>query len=288
MIKILNGIRETVSFDPDKKIILYNNVDFEEYPIHWHSPVEIIMPLEGEYTLDCNDVPIRLRINDILIICPGVLHHINAHHGRRLIFQIDSQMIQFVPEIESLFALMQPAILITPESFPTIHDECVQLMTEIYDEYFGNAPMRDISILQKFLHMLVIINRDHTYNSDVFTNIKPNKQQEYSEKFINICEYINAHCTEDLSLDAISDMAGFSKYHFSRLFKEFAGMSFYKYLNARRIAYAERLLLDPAINITEVAVRSGFNSISAFMRMFKIVKGCTPTQFRNLNDRVLS
>ena len=61
-------------------------------------------------------------------------------------------------------------------------------------------------------------------------------------------------------------------------------MPFYKYLNTRRIAYSEKLLLDPQINVTEVAIRSGFNSISAFMRMFKIVRNCTPTQFRNLNN----
>ncbi|MBR4169442.1 MAG: helix-turn-helix transcriptional regulator, partial [Lachnospiraceae bacterium] len=83
-------------------------------------------------------------------------------------------------------------------------------------------------------------------------------------------------------LDDIAAMTGFSKYHFSRLFKEFTNTSFYKYLNVRRIGYAEKLLLDPGINVTEAAVRSGFNSISAFMRMFKIVKGCTPTEFRNL------
>jgi len=286
MIKILDGVKEIVSFDQDAKIMLYDNTDFEEYPVHWHSPVELIMPIDGDYTMDCNDVPFNLRVGDIIIICPGVLHHIYAHHGRRIIFQLDLQMIQAVAEIESLFALMQPAILVTPEDFPSIHEECVKLTNEIFDEYFGNAPMREVSILQKFLHMLIMINRDHTLNADRFTGIKPTKQQEYTEKFISICDYINAHCTEDLSLDDIADMAGFSKYHFSRLFKEFAGMSFYKYLNARRIAFAERLLLDPTINVTEVAVRSGFNSISAFMRMFKIVKGCTPTQFRNLNDRI--
>ena len=80
----------------------------------------------------------------------------------------------------------------------------------------------------------------------------------------------------------IAGMTGFSKFHFSRLFKEFTGTSFYKYLNVRRISHAERLLLDPQLNVTDAAVLSGFNSISAFMRMFKIIKGCTPTEFRNL------
>ena len=138
--------------------------------------------------------------------------------------------------------------------------------------------------MEKFLQMLVMVARYYTASPDRFAGIKPNKQQEYTEKFLSICNYLNEHCTEDLTLEEVADMAGFSKYHFSRLFKEFAGMPFYKYLNTRRIAYSEKLLLDPEINVTEVAIRSGFNSISAFMRMFKIVRNCTPTQFRNLNN----
>ena len=282
MIKILDGVKETVSFEQDSTLLLYNNTDNEEYPNHWHPAVEIVMPLEGEYSMDCNDIPFHLRERDIIIICPGVLHHLYAHQGRRIIFQVDLSMIQSFDEYDSFFAIMQPAIMITPEDFPEIHDTCVRLMKDIYDEYFGNAPLRNFSIVQKFLKMLVLTGRSYTASPDRFVGIKPTKQQEYTEKFLSICNYLNQHCTEDLTLEEVADMAGFSKYHFSRLFKEFAGMPFYKYLNTRRIAYTERLLLDPYINLTEVAIRSGFNSISAFMRMFKIVRNCTPTQFRNL------
>ncbi len=286
MIKILDGVKETVSFEYNSTLLLYNNTDYEEYPNHWHPAVEIVMPLEGEYSMECNDIPFKLRVNDIIIICPGVLHHLYAHKGRRIIFQVDLSMIQSFGEYDSFFSILQPAIVITPEDFPQIHPEVVRLMKDIYDEYFGNAPLKNVAIVQKFLSMLVMIGRSYTANPDRFAGIKPTKQQEYTEKFMSMCTYLTQHCTEDLTLDEMADMAGFSKYHFSRLFKEFAGMSFYKYLNTRRIAYSEKLLLDPDINVTEVAIRSGFNSISAFMRMFKIVRGCTPTQFRNLNNNI--
>ncbi|MBQ6128458.1 MAG: helix-turn-helix transcriptional regulator [Lachnospiraceae bacterium] len=284
MIKILDGVKETVSFEYDSTLLLYNNTDYEEYPNHWHPAVEIVMPLEGEYSMECNDIPFNLRINDIIIICPGVLHHLYAHRGRRIIFQVDLSMLQSFEEYESIFAIMQPAVLVTPEEFQGIHESCVKLMKGIYDEYFGNAPLRNVSIVQKFLEMLVLVGRYYTASPNRFAGIRPVKQQEYTEKFMSICNYLNQHCTEDLTLEEVADLAGFSKYHFSRLFKEFAGMPFYKYLNTRRIAYSEKLLLDPEINVTEVAIRSGFNSISAFMRMFKIVRNCTPTQFRNLNN----
>lgn len=283
MIKILDGVRETVSFDSDSTLLLYNNTDYEEYPNHWHTPVEIVMPLEGEYILDCNDMRFRLRENDIIFICPGALHHLYACRGRRIIFQVNLQMLHSFDEFDSFFTIMQPAVVVTPEDTPEIHEKCVHLMLEILDEYFGTAPFKSVSIIQKFLDMIVMVGRDYTGKSDRFVGIKPTKQQEYAEKFLAICDYLNQHCTEDIALEEVADMAGFSKYHFTRLFKEFAGMPFYKYLNSRRIAYSEKLLLDPEINVTEVAIRSGFNSISAFMRMFKIIRNCTPTQFRKLN-----
>ena len=89
MIKILDGVKETVSFEYESTLLLYNNTDYEEYPNHWHPAVEIVMPLEGEYTMECNDIPFNLRVDDIIIICPGVLHHLYAHKGRRIIFQVD-------------------------------------------------------------------------------------------------------------------------------------------------------------------------------------------------------
>lgn len=283
MIKILDGIKETVDFENNSTLLLYDNVEYEEYPNHWHTPVEIVMPIEDGYDLECNNISFNLREGDIIMIAPGALHHLYAHEGRRIIFQVDLKMLQGFEDFDSFFSIMNPAIVITPEEYPGIHEECTHIMMEIFNEYFSSAPLNSISIVSKFLQLLVLVGRAYTLSSDRFTANKPTKQQEYTEKLMGICDYINKHCTEDLTLEDVASTAGFSKYHFSRLFKEFAGVSFYKYLNTRRIAYAERLLLDPSISITEVAINSGFNSISAFMRMFKIIKNCTPTQFKSLN-----
>ncbi|MCR4684244.1 MAG: AraC family transcriptional regulator [Lachnospiraceae bacterium] len=282
MIKILEGTRETVSFDKSALFMLFDNDEYEEYPTHWHTPVEIVMPIENSYNMVCSGIPFHLRENDILIVAPGVLHKCLAEHGRRYIFQADINVLSSFKEFESIFSFMGPAALITPEEYPQIHADAVSLMHKINKEYFSNTAFRDAAVCSCLLQLMVDVSRVFTSLPDKFTDIKPTKQQEYIEKFMAVCDYINNHCTEELTLDDIAAMTGFSKYHFSRLFKEFTNTSFYKYLNVRRIGYAEKLLLDPSINVTEAAVRSGFNSISAFMRMFKIVKGCTPTEFRNL------
>ena len=51
MIENLNGIHETVKYKENSNVKLFINAEAEDYPIHWHTPMEIIMPLEGGYTV---------------------------------------------------------------------------------------------------------------------------------------------------------------------------------------------------------------------------------------------
>lgn len=65
-------------------------------------------------------------------------------------------------------------------------------------------------------------------------------------------------------------------------------MTFYDYLNFRRMRAAEELLSSPDYSITELALASGFPSISTFNRVFKAKHGCTPTEYRMKNSQYRS
>lgn len=283
MIENLKGIYETVNFRENTNLRLYDNHETENYPPHWHTPLEIIMPVENDYHIECCDHTIHLRENDIIIICPGCLHSLYApkEGGRRIIFQADITMLREMKEMESTLSLLSPVIVITPEEYTDIHSSVRSLLLEIHDEYLKNTTLAEISIYSKVLEMFVLIGKNYTEKSIRF-DVTSNKQQEYTAKFMYICDYISAHCTEDLTLDFVAGLAGFSKFHFTRLFKQFTNVSFYKYLNQKRIAVAEKLLANPKYTVTDIALNSGFSSLSSFIRMFKIVKNCTPTEFRNM------
>ncbi len=283
MIEILNGIKETVVYKEIAKFMLFDNTDYEAYPDHWHTPIEIIMPLENPYKVSCRDGDYLMQEGDLLFINSGVIHSMPAMHGERLIFQADFSLLHNVADIESILTNLPSALLITPENDPAIHERLKNLMCEICTEYFSDSILISASIYAKLIEMLVLIGRDRTANGSAFDTTRT-KQKEYTEKFMAVCNYIHEHCTEDLSLDDAAALAGFSKYHFTRLFKRFTGVSFYKYLNKNRIEHAEMLLVDPQISITEAALQSGFSSLSAFIRMFKQIKDCTPTEFRNMYE----
>lgn len=283
MIENLHGMQETVTFKPNTHLLLHDNCKTEEYVLHWHTPLEIIMPLTNTYTVNCNDKDFILQEGHILIINSGTLHHIPAQPGRRIIFQADFSLLRNISELNFSLSLISHAKVFTPENAPAIHTELQQILLEIREEYTGDTLLSEAAIYSKLIDMFVLIGRNHTSNSEAF-DVQNRTQREYVEKFMYICEYVDSHCTEELSIEEVAALIGFSKYHFSRLFKQFTNTSFYKYLSQKRISYAENLLITSTITVTDIAASSGFPSVSAFIRMFKIIKGYTPTEFRSMYE----
>ena len=282
MIETLNGIKETINYKQIKGFLLFDNTDCEPYPDHWHTALEIILPLKNSYEVTCKNETHVLQEREFFLMNSGVIHRMKEMEGERLIFQTDLSMLQNISEIEAVLSSIPSVLHITPENAPAIHGQLYDLMRNIQKEYFSGNILSATAIYSSVLEMLVLIGRNYA-GEGIKGEVTHSKQKEYAAKFIYVCQYIQEHCTEDMSLDDAANLAGFSKYHFTRLFKDFTGYSFYKYLNKKRIEHAERLLIDPEISITEAALQSGFSSLSSFIRMFKIVKDCTPTEYRNMN-----
>ncbi len=282
MIENLSGLHETVNYRKDTQVRLYNNNEYEDYPPHWHTPFEIIMPTDGDYRAICIDDEYHLNRNDILVICPGTMHELFAPPvGTRIIFQPSIAPLA-MQELDTLTAMISPALLITDETHPAIHERVRDLMLKIRDDYMEGTPYFESSIYSSFLEMLVLIGRDISENAQKNIEATENKQKEYLDKIKAACSYINAHFSEDLTLEDAAAVAGFSKYHFTRLFRQVTNTSFYKYLSQKRIAYAKELLISERYTIMEVAYLSGFSSHASFTRMFRQIAGSTPNEFRKM------
>lgn len=103
----------------------------------------------------------------------------------------------------------------------------------------------------------------------------------YARRIERVVEYICAHLEDDLSVDRLSAVAGFSKFHFHRQFSTFTGFSvaqFVRLVRLKRAAY--QLAFDPARSIIDIALGAGFSAPESFSRAFKDVQGQTPSEFR--------
>ena len=99
----------------------------------------------------------------------------------------------------------------------------------------------------------------------------------------NVLNYINDNLSEKLTLDELTRVAGMGKTGFSVAFKNVTGMTVWEYIINARIEFAANYLAEKRddFNITEIAMMSGFNNAAHFTRIFKKIKGNTPSEFKN-------
>lgn len=95
-----------------------------------------------------------------------------------------------------------------------------------------------------------------------------------------VTDFILAHLAQDLSLEALAQQAGFSAYHFARLFRQTTGESPHQFVLRQRIAEAQRLLTETGLPLARIAVETGFANQSHFTRIFKRQLGLTPRAYR--------
>ena len=98
----------------------------------------------------------------------------------------------------------------------------------------------------------------------------------YSAEIQGALSYIESNLDKPLTLDDIAGAAGFSKYHFHRIFKHETGITLYEYIRKRRLAGASRLLRTTNLSILDIAVYFCFESQESFTRAFKKVYKLPP------------
>ena len=158
------------------------------------------------------------------------------------------------------------------------------IISQLCRDYYSNDSLREMMIYSQLVTFFTNYVRYRSSLSDRENGYSSGeaRHRNLMARFNTVFNYLDEHFTESLTLEQVADVAGFSKFHFSRLFKQCSGYNFYDFLCYKRIQSAEMLLSKTGTSITEVALRSGFSSLSTFNRTYKRVKGCTPSEYRSL------
>ncbi|HEU4324155.1 MAG TPA: AraC family transcriptional regulator [Roseiflexaceae bacterium] len=93
---------------------------------------------------------------------------------------------------------------------------------------------------------------------------------------------IHEHLEEPLTLLDLADIAGLSPFHFNRLFRRITGVPPCHFLAALRMEAAKRLLLTTGLNVTEICLTVGYQSLGSFTTHFTRFVGISPSRFRAL------
>ncbi len=97
---------------------------------------------------------------------------------------------------------------------------------------------------------------------------------------ISAIRYIEENLKEKLSIEAISDEVGFSKYYFSRLFAKYTGQSPYDYYRGRKLTETIAYMQKKKCKIIDAAYEYGFSSPEVFARACATVFGKSPSAIK--------
>ncbi len=106
----------------------------------------------------------------------------------------------------------------------------------------------------------------------------------YQRYVVPIIKEIETNYSTELTVQGLSQKVYVTPQYLSRLFRRFLGCSVYEYLTIHRINKArEFLVLNPCMEVQQIAHETGFSDTSHFIAMFKKTVGVTPLEYRRLN-----
>ena len=274
--RTVTGEYEPVNFPPNSSFRFWVNKESRNFEQHWHSSTEIIVPIENRIMVHVKQQEYILNPGEIFVIPDGELHDlIYIEDGVRLIFLFNLSVLQPISGFPYLNSTFSQPVLIRPTD--AVYNKEMELLYRMFEDYYCQSSLRELMIFSKMINFHVEYQENHPL-------LDPGMPKQYEKSIMDrlnmVFFYINQNYTEDIPLEKAAEIAGFSKYHFARVFKEFSGQTFFDYLCLQRIKSAERLLLIPEKAITDIAYQSGFGSICAFNRAFKKKNHCTPSEYR--------
>ena len=107
-----------------------------------------------------------------------------------------------------------------------------------------------------------------------------NMHGKYTEPTNKALEYLRKNYTNDVSLNQTAEYIGVNSSYLSRVFKEDYGMGFAEYLNSIRVKQAKYLIERTDIKLKEIVRQVGFNNYTYFFKVFKMVAGITPVEYK--------
>jgi AraC family transcriptional regulator len=108
--------------------------------------------------------------------------------------------------------------------------------------------------------------------------MKKTTRDDYMQSVYKVISYIEQNYNYDLTLEGLSKVAGFSKYHFHRVFKSIIGENLSDYIRKVRLS-STTLKFKTNQKITQIAITSGYETNASFTKAFKTHFGITPKEF---------
>lgn len=255
--------------------------DAVPFECHRHPEIELSYCLEGEYAVIIEGKKQPLYAGDLLVI-----NHMTAHEftgrktgvNRRLTIELSPLLLgdyfdsfsKIMPRDNLLRLKAEGDAKELYSELSWLLEETAHLHTE-KTEFFGLEIQGNLYKISALLLRLLGEKRQVALPASAFQEI---------EKIEQALQSIYERYYENLDLETMSQMCGYGKSNFCKVFKRVAGDTFHNILTRHRVEIACLHLKESASSVEEIAGMVGFSDAKSFCRAFKKITGETPGGYR--------
>jgi len=250
---------------------------------HYHSFLEIMWITSGTGIIETDKKKYEAKEGDLFIFT-GYEYHDLIVTSESLDFTVISFAPKFVWSLGNErfdFLFLEPFFNRRENFENKIDDEnttkrVIRLMKEIRSEFEKKQYKYELAVKVKLLNILMYLVRNPQNQLNKLG--KKNYNIKYIEESMN---YIADNLNESLTLEELAKRCNMSSSYYSTLFKKMTGMSPGLYVIERRLDMALELLETTDDNISQIAVKCGFNDLTNFNKIFKKYIKVTPREYKN-------
>ncbi len=267
----------------DLELYYYNDSALKHVARHAHDYYEFYFFLEGDVEIQIEDRAYPLSYGDVILIPPGLRHNPLIHSTgvpyRRFVFWISQEFYDSLTASSASYGYLMECVnrehcyIFHNDrvAFNAIQSRLIRLIEELQNHRFG----REAQIFLDASDLILYLNRT------VHQKRHPGDQPELMSLYQNLCDFIEEHIDEDLSLERLSREFFVSKYHVGHVFTEHMGLSIHQYIIKKRLDLCRQAILGD-MSITEAYQAFGFGDYSSFYRAFKREYGLSPREFQDM------
>lgn len=237
---------------------------------HWHRSVEIFLVLEGTMDFYINTEQFSLGKGQFILVNPNEVHSIDCPHPNfTIVLQIPSSLFEaYVGNVESMLFC---------RSCPAQDAQLVDLISSIYRAHENKQCGYQFRMLSDFYQLLYLMVTSYRV---LEVDEERRRQNKNLEKLSKITDYVNENYTEDLTLEGVARVFGYSPTYLSKMFHKYAGVNYKSYVLDLRTEAGYRLLMNTCQSVLEIAIECGFPDSRSFANAFRKRYGMAPTEYR--------
>jgi len=278
-------MNERVDYKRVPAKIIHSLYEENNLPAHWHVNLEVVCVTSGamSYLVDGNRRIVRA--GECIVINSGSMHlrqSVSRETEEWMTVVFSNEWVkECCPEVEgSTFDIAccpekQEELYRIMETLANMYKERHDMGLEMdIDDGRTYEYLRISGYLHQILYLLMVY-----FKRSGQTGTCPSELRQ-SQRIQMSVAYIEEHYRENLSVSDMAERCKVTREYFSRSFKRYTGNTFLEYLNSVRLIMAFRQVVFSELSVLDIAMSCGFPDLRAFVRRFRKVYGCTPTEYR--------